>query len=356
MIFTLVGANFKDANIGTLNTWLILRKLGAGTTYTGPAYVDKDAPFSATITLAEGYDLASAGVSVLMGGNVVTTGISVKNSVISIAINKVTGSIVIKVPTINVELGEGGGSTVPDSGSNPGGNSYNDASMWMSQTISSTGTISTTGITQSNIMAKSKFIGSATFTALDQALTICLVQYDDNGSFKSRGSWQSLTKNNSITFTDANPFNVIIATSATNTSLTVEQMVSMLNVVGNSVDSMSTTIYSLSPDYWIRQSLNASGAIIPVTDATYNRSNIMGAQRFTEKIQITAKQEKLMTSKVVYDASGQFVSRGAWDNIAVNNSITYSDTNPFNVIIATNNESTYTLNEMLALIDVRGIA
>ena len=57
MIITLIGANFKDSNIGTLSTWTISKVLGDGATYSGVSFVDKNAAFSATVTIASDYEL-----------------------------------------------------------------------------------------------------------------------------------------------------------------------------------------------------------------------------------------------------------------------------------------------------------
>lgn len=113
MIITLTGANFAGVdengnpkNIGTLSTWYISTDLGYGATYNGPKSVEKDAALSATVTIATGYELGSAGVSVTMGGSAVTSGVSTSGNVVTISIDKVTGKVVIKVPTKNTATGE----------------------------------------------------------------------------------------------------------------------------------------------------------------------------------------------------------------------------------------------------------
>ena len=104
MIITLKGADFSASNIGTLSTWRITRSLGAGATYEGVTSVDKGAAFSATVTVAEGYEIGSAGVIVTMGG--VGQVYTVNGNVITISITEVTGNVVIKVPTVNISTGE----------------------------------------------------------------------------------------------------------------------------------------------------------------------------------------------------------------------------------------------------------
>lgn len=107
MIITLKGANFKDSNIGTLSTWTISRVLGDGATYNGVTYVDKNAAFEATVTIAEGYDIGAAGVTVTMGG--VGQTYTIVGNVITINIAQVTGNVVIKVPTVNTSTGDESG-------------------------------------------------------------------------------------------------------------------------------------------------------------------------------------------------------------------------------------------------------
>ena len=105
MIITLKGADFSASNIGTLSTWRITRSLGSGATYEGVTSVDKGASFNATITIAEGYEIGTAGVTVTMGGNIVSAA-TVNGNIITISIAEVTGNIVIKVPTVNVSGGD----------------------------------------------------------------------------------------------------------------------------------------------------------------------------------------------------------------------------------------------------------
>ena len=116
MIIVLKNANFSASNIGTLSSWRITRSLGAGATYEGVTSVDKGASFSATVTIAEGYELGAAGVTVTMGGTVISASTIVGN-VITISIAAVTGNVVIKVPTVNTSTGE------EDEGENGGGSS-----------------------------------------------------------------------------------------------------------------------------------------------------------------------------------------------------------------------------------------
>lgn len=113
MIITLKGADFSASNIGTLNTWRITRSLGTGATYEGVTSVNKGASFTATVTIAEGYELGTAGVTVTMGGTVISVA-TVNENVITISIAEVTGNVVIKVPTVNIATGEEEEPEVPE--------------------------------------------------------------------------------------------------------------------------------------------------------------------------------------------------------------------------------------------------
>jgi hypothetical protein len=106
MIITLKGADFSQSNIGTLSSWRISRSLGSGATYEGVTSVDKGAAFSATVTLAEGYEVSAAGVTITMGGIVLSGAHSISDNVITITIAEVTGNVLIKVPTVNTAGGD----------------------------------------------------------------------------------------------------------------------------------------------------------------------------------------------------------------------------------------------------------
>ena len=112
MIITIKGADFSTKNIGTLSTWTIFTSLGSGATYSGSRAVDKDSSLSATITIADGYELGSAGVSVIMGTiDVTSSAATVNGNTITINITAVTGNVTIKVPTLNTSTGEESGDT-----------------------------------------------------------------------------------------------------------------------------------------------------------------------------------------------------------------------------------------------------
>lgn len=116
MIITLIGADFSASNIGTLSTWRIARSLGAGATYEGVTSVDKGAAFTGTVIIADGYELGTAGVTVTMGGVVLSGAHSISGNVITINISSVTGNVFIAVPTVNTNTGEedGGESEEPE--------------------------------------------------------------------------------------------------------------------------------------------------------------------------------------------------------------------------------------------------
>jgi len=107
MIITLKGADFSANNIGTLTTWNIFTSIGSGATYDGVNSVDRDAAFSATVTLTENYEVGSAGVTVTMGGiDVTSAAVTTSGSTITISIASVTGTVYISVPTKNTATGE----------------------------------------------------------------------------------------------------------------------------------------------------------------------------------------------------------------------------------------------------------
>lgn len=119
MIITLKGANFSLSNIGTLTTWNIQYSLGTGASTTSVTSVDRDASYFGTITIASGYELGSAGVTVTMGGNPVTSGITTSGNTITVSISKVTGRVIINVPTKNIATGEEEEPEIPDTPDTP---------------------------------------------------------------------------------------------------------------------------------------------------------------------------------------------------------------------------------------------
>lgn len=354
MIIRLKGATFST-NIGTLDSWSIKYTVtnGSVTKKSGVTSIKKDDADGEILVFEFDTAKYTYKSGTIMSNDVSAGTINVSGNTITVNVNAGTtlgGKVEINFVMEAIGGGNGGGGEEDE----PDDTMYNSADMWVSQTISSAGVVSTSGITQSNIMAKSRFVGSATITATGDAMQMALVTYNDDGSFKSRGAWDSLASGSSKTYTDENPFNVVIATKATNTSYTVEEMIGMLNIVGISEESLwDGTVYSDSPSYWVRQSMDSNGNIIASDNATYNRSNLMAVTKFNESIKITAKSIKLMTALITYDAQGNFLARSSWDTPEIGASVTYYDANPFNVIIASSAESNYSLEEMLELIDVR---
>ena len=104
MIITLVKADFSANNIGTLDAWMINRSLGTGASYEGPNSIAKGEPLNTSVILEDGYEVASSGVVVTMGGNVVENAVTINESIITISIAHVTGNILIVVPTIGEAL------------------------------------------------------------------------------------------------------------------------------------------------------------------------------------------------------------------------------------------------------------
>lgn len=100
MIITLKGADFSASNIGTLNTWSIIKSIGEGAMYEGPLNVLKDSSFFATVTLLEGYSVGASGISITMNGQDLGDSVySINANIITINIAMVTGNIFIKVST-----------------------------------------------------------------------------------------------------------------------------------------------------------------------------------------------------------------------------------------------------------------
>lgn len=102
MIITLKNADFSASNIGTLSSWRISRSLGAGATYEGATSVDKGAAFSATVTLAEGYEVGTAGIAITMGGAVLSDAYNINGNIITITIASVTSNVLINISTKEV--------------------------------------------------------------------------------------------------------------------------------------------------------------------------------------------------------------------------------------------------------------
>lgn len=117
MIITLTKANFSSCKIGTLTTWNIRRSLGSGATSSSSATtVNRNASWTETITLADGYTFGTC--SITMGSTTITP--TVTGNTLSFTISAVTGNINITVATINESTGEeDGGDTGGDTPSVP---------------------------------------------------------------------------------------------------------------------------------------------------------------------------------------------------------------------------------------------
>lgn len=339
MIITLVKADFSAKNIGVVGNYAVLTDLSAGLEYNGPTIITYRQPLEAVISVKKKYILMPETVVVTMKGKPVVDGIVATTESISINIPIVNGDISI----VALAYKEG--------------TNYNVADMWVRQNISGTGGIITENIGQSNIMPRSKFLGTASFTALTIPMQMCLVTYNENGSFKARGSWEKFSVGQTITYTDVNPFSVSIATSDVNTAYTVEEMVSMLHIEGVSVDA-NAIIYSDDVELWVRQNMSGSGTLV-LPDApggVYDHSNIMFKETVSGPITISnANGPSLMTAQVTYNADGTFAARSSWTTLGgIGDSVTYTSDYPFNIIICTNSKSENSLEEMLAFVDVRG--
>ena len=130
---------------------------------------------------------------------------------------------------------------------------------------------------------------------------------------------------------------------------------------GNPLEYVAGTIYTNDASKWVQQSISTAGALSYPGDTGFNRSNIMAVEKFAagETITVISKSERLMVALVSYDANGAFASRGSWvglDPTGVNGDVstTFTSENQFNVVIATNSETNYTLEQMLNIVTVIG--
>ena len=114
MIITLKKADFSGNHIGTLDTWSIFPSSTPGATYSGVKLVTKGGSYSGSVTLADGYELGTAGVTVTMGGETLTDAVTISGSTITISIASVTGTVYINVTTVNTSTGEESGNVVFD--------------------------------------------------------------------------------------------------------------------------------------------------------------------------------------------------------------------------------------------------
>lgn len=339
MIITLVKADFSAKNIGVVGSYAVLTDLSAGLEYNGPTIITYRQPLEAVISVKEKYILMPETVVVTMKGKSVVDGIIATTENISINIPIVNGDVSI----VALAYKEG--------------TNYNIADMWLRRNINASGSIITENIRQSNIMPKSRFLGTASFTALTIPMQVCLVTYNDDGTFKARGSWDEFGVGETITYTDANPFSVSIATKERDTTYTIEEMVSMLHIEGISVDA-NAIIYSDDVELWVRQNMGATGNVVlpDGTGGTYDRSNIMLKETVPGPITISNTNGiSLMTAQITYNEDGTFAARSSWTTLdSIEKSVTYASDYPFNIIICTSSKSEYSAEEMLAFVDVSG--
>jgi hypothetical protein len=158
MIIVLKNANFSASNIGTLSTWRITRSLGAGASYDGPTSIDKGERLDAAIILAEGYELAAAGITITMNGVVVENAVSPDAGNFIITIHEVTGNVLIKVPTVNTATGEEEEPEVPDTPDQPGTGGDDENLLILSPVWEQGTLIGTTGEQDNNTRIRTNFI------------------------------------------------------------------------------------------------------------------------------------------------------------------------------------------------------
>lgn len=106
MIITLSGADFSSKNIGTLNSWRIVRSLTGVSTTSSVSSVAKGASYSANFSIQAGYEYLENGANITMGGTDITSTALTWNSaktVATVSIASVTGNVNI---TITAKLAE----------------------------------------------------------------------------------------------------------------------------------------------------------------------------------------------------------------------------------------------------------
>ena len=153
MIITLKGADFSKKKIGTLTTWSIFTNLGTGASYNGVLSVNRNSeePYEGIVTLVDGYEIGAAGVSVTMGGEILTEGIVIDGNTITITIEKITGPVYITVPTVNINTGEEDDGSNSESGDSGNGDSGSGETNLTSQFTWTPGTnIANGGVTQTS--------------------------------------------------------------------------------------------------------------------------------------------------------------------------------------------------------------
>jgi hypothetical protein len=100
MIIRLKGADFSASNIGNLYSWNINYILGRGITHSGVTSVLKGNAYNVTFTLMDGYELTTDGISVTMGGVLLSADIiTIADNKVAIEIAEVTGPVIINIPT-----------------------------------------------------------------------------------------------------------------------------------------------------------------------------------------------------------------------------------------------------------------
>lgn len=97
MIFKLTNSNFSESNIGTLNSWRIIKSLQGVSTSSNIVSVAKDGSYSAVFTVLDGYTFNTA--SVTMGGTNLTSNLvwDANKKTANLSISKVTNNVYISI-------------------------------------------------------------------------------------------------------------------------------------------------------------------------------------------------------------------------------------------------------------------
>jgi hypothetical protein len=257
MIITIKGATYTY-NIGALDSWFISRSIGSGATYDGVTSVKKGESFSATVTIKEGYEIGSAGITVTMGGEDITDrAVLTSDEVIVISIAPVEGNVVISVPTKNIATGEeeGGGEVVdPETPDNP--DTEMGLTYKLNRNIDTAGTIS---IYNGRIAIPEFFEtnGAAVTVSHSGGLEVLLRYYTKDKVFQSTADGSTYCR--LVLRTDNEGSSDVGGTPLTN------------DTVNNTTLTINGTVYTLTNKieeneimYWINTNLNNKSPFLQV--------------------------------------------------------------------------------------------
>lgn len=121
---------------------------------------------------------------------------------------------------------------------------------------------------------------------------------------------------------------------------------------GTLVDN-SIIIYTDDASKWVQQQMSLTGSISLPGTAGYDRSQIMYYTKFTNPVYLIPNGD-IMYALITYDASGNFKARSSWytegDGVQC-----LSDENPFNVLVATGEASSLSIETVLSRFKLQNI-